>query len=59
MAGGIARQLQDGRTAHAPMGDEQGAVSTEFCSRQMDRHIVDHRPHQLAKPFIVHSQAEQ
>ena len=58
MTGGIAGQFQDGRTTYAPMGDEQGAFCTELRAWQMDGHIVNHRTHQSAKPFVVHTQTE-
>lgn len=43
MAGCIAGELEDGGTAHAPMGDEQRALAAEGGGRDVDDGIVHHQ----------------
>lgn len=50
--GRITGELEDGRTAHAPMGDEQRPRRAEVGARDKDRGTLDHRAHQGAQGFV-------
>ena len=59
MAGGIARQPQDGWSADAPVGDEQRSVGTQLRARYADRDAVDDSAHQTMQHGIVDTQREE
>ena len=59
LAGGMAGEFQDGRAAHAPMGDEQGPGGAESGAGDEGGGIVNDGAHQRLKVFIGYGKGEK
>ena len=59
IASGMTTELQNGWSAHAPVGDEQRTVTAELGAWDLGGGIFYHRAHQGTQGLVGNAEGEQ
>ena len=59
VSGGVRGEFEDGRAAHAPVGNEDGSLAAKGGGGNADDGIVDHQPHEGGEGRVVDGEGEE